>query len=111
DSTSATLVGGFTVEQGGSPNLTISIIGRDVIRFGTSQTYYGLIQNHGIVDAANVAAFLSQPGGVQAPSAFFGSIPALSSLTIPLIAIGPTSGTPVSCPFPLLNGCLHTVLP
>jgi 6-phosphogluconolactonase (cycloisomerase 2 family) len=109
DGTSATLLHGFAVEQGGSPNVTISIIGRDRIRFGSPQIYYGLIQNHGIIDAVNVAAFVSQSTGVQSPSGFFGPVPALTSLTIPFTAIGPTSGSPQSCPFRVTGG-LHTVL-
>jgi hypothetical protein len=99
--TSATLMGGFTVEQGGSPILTVDIIGRDTIRFGSSQQYYAVIQNHGTIDAANVAAFVNQTIGSNfvAPSVqgFLGPVSAISAVTVPLTALGPPNGSPTNC--------------
>src|SRR5262249_30203023 len=69
DGTSATLVGGFTVEQGGTPKILVDIIGRDKLRIGTPQTYYLSVNNTGNVDASNVAATIgvSIPTSVQVP--------------------------------------------
>ena len=40
DNSSVSLPSAFTVEQGGSPNVSVDIIGRNAIRFGGKQTYY-----------------------------------------------------------------------
>src|ERR1022692_4124822 len=125
DNTTTTLTGGFTVEQGGAAQISVNIIGRDKIRFDTEQTYYTIIQNHGAVDAANVAAFVDQssvplsqamrvansanvatPG---VPSAFLGSVPAFSSITLPLRAIGPPSGSLANCSS--VNSGAHIIQP
>ncbi len=123
DGTSTTLSAGFTVEQGGTPQLTVEIIGRDKIRFGTNQNYFALIQNHGIVDATNVAAVVSESAGenlaslVQvsssatgqaSPSTFLGTVTALSSVRLPFTAIAPLSGS-TSCPS--ITGKSHIVQP
>ncbi|MGD0872381.1 MAG: hypothetical protein ABSB88_22760 [Bryobacteraceae bacterium] len=65
DGTSATLTGGFTVQQGGAPQISVNIIGRDKIRFGTAQTYYIAVGNSGNVDAAPGLVSLSVPSTVQ----------------------------------------------
>ena len=124
DNTSVTLPAGFTVEQGGAPQISVNIIGRDKIRIGQQQTYYSIIQNHGTVDASNVAAFVTQSSGLQTlvpksltnfspfpqttPSTFFGSIAAFSSLVIPFVATGPPSGFP-TCP--AINTGVHMLRP
>ena len=125
DGTTATDSQAFSVQQGGGPNLTITVIGLDRIRFGNTQTYYGLIQNRGIIDAANVVAFVNQSSPPQSsgllslsapigvtqplPSTFIGSVPALSSLIVPFPAQGPISGAPSNCI--LVNGGLHALQP
>ncbi|HLK66778.1 MAG TPA: hypothetical protein VKU19_25265 [Bryobacteraceae bacterium] len=65
DGTTATLTGGFTVEQGGAPQIWVDIIGRNVIRIGTAQTYYLECGNRGNVDAALVQCWVSFPASVQ----------------------------------------------
>ena len=104
DKTGNTMAAAFTVEQRGSQNLTFDLVGRDKIRFGSTQQYYAIIQNHGTVDASNVAVFLNESGllpsssqlaaksvqltsAVSPVSAFFGPVHALSSVVIPFTAI------------------------
>jgi uncharacterized protein (TIGR03437 family) len=64
DGTSATLTGGFTVEQGGAPQISVNIIGRDKIRIGTAQTYYVAVSNTGSVDSTPGIASLTLPSFV-----------------------------------------------
>jgi hypothetical protein len=84
DGTSITLNGGFNVEQGGTPQLSVNIIGRNKIRIGRDQAYYVAIENSGNVDAAG--SFL----WVQFP------IQAQLGLGFPLV---PVSAFSVSAPF------------
>jgi Lactonase, 7-bladed beta-propeller len=65
DNTSVTLPAGFTVEQGGAPNIHVDIIGRDNLRFATPQTYYLAITNSGPVDSPPGILSLSIPSGVE----------------------------------------------
>jgi len=65
DGTSATLAGGFTVEQGGAPDISVEIVGRTQIRFGKAQTYYISVRNSGNVDAGPGLVSLSFPQAVQ----------------------------------------------
>jgi hypothetical protein len=61
DGTSITSEAAFTVEQGGAPDLSVNIIGRNQIRIGSDQTYYVSIHNNGSVDAPFVEADVNQP--------------------------------------------------
>jgi len=73
-----TLPNGFTVEQGGAPQIWVDIIGPDEIRVGRTQTYYVMYGNTGNVDAGGV------PVWVQVPN----------TVTISLgLTPGPSSGT------------------
>lgn len=65
DDTSVTLPNAFSVEQGGQPQISLSIIGRSQIRIGQQQSYYVDIQNQGSVDAPIVIASLSSSGDAQ----------------------------------------------
>jgi 6-phosphogluconolactonase (cycloisomerase 2 family) len=51
DGTTATLTGGFTVEQGGAAQISVNIIGRNAIRLRTPQTFYLTLGNTSNVDA------------------------------------------------------------
>ncbi len=61
DNTSLSIPDGFTVEQGGQANVSVSIIGLDKIRIGSTQTYYLSIRNEGNVDAPLVEADIPDP--------------------------------------------------
>jgi len=63
--TSATLANGFIVEQGGAPNISVDIVGRDRIRIGQAQTYYVVVTNRGNIDAAGVPFWIEFPNGVS----------------------------------------------
>jgi hypothetical protein len=65
DGTSATLTGGFTVEQGGAPQISVSIVGRDKIRIGTNQTFYVTLSNSGNIDAGIVPLSIQVPNYVN----------------------------------------------
>jgi hypothetical protein len=101
DNNSVSLSSVFTIGSGGAPNLSLQIVGGDTIRFGTTRTFYGIIQNLGDVDSANIAAYFDQPGS-QA-SAYFGPLDALSSITIPFPVAAPASGCA------LVGGGLHVL--
>src|SRR5205823_3559830 len=51
DGTSRNVPKPFTIEQGGSPQLQVEIVGLNLIRFGREQTYYIVVRNTGNVDA------------------------------------------------------------
>jgi hypothetical protein len=59
--TSVTLAGGFTVEQGGAPQISVDIIGRNQIRIGQAQTYYVLLDNKGNVDSSGEIVSVGVP--------------------------------------------------
>jgi len=61
DSSLVSLPGGFTVEQGGAPQLWLDIIGRDRTRIGREQTYYVVYGNRGNVDARYAPLWLRFP--------------------------------------------------
>lgn len=60
-----TLPNGFTVQQGGAPQIAMDIIGLDKIRFGQAQTYYLVVTNTGSVDSAPGLLSLSVPASLQ----------------------------------------------
>lgn len=64
DSTTSTITGGFTVEQGGTPQISVSIVGRSQIRIGTPQTYYIVAGNAGNVDAPTSRVWIMFPTSV-----------------------------------------------
>jgi hypothetical protein len=94
DGTSATLTGGFTVEQGGAPRISVSLVGRDTIRIGTPQTFYATVQNQGNVDAPIVATTLrltgGQSGSTDFPAAIVGEVSAGANLSIPITIVEPS---------------------
>jgi hypothetical protein len=65
DGSSATLLGGFTVQQGGAPQIWANIVGLDRIQIGKAQTYYVVVTNAGNVDSDPSLVSLSVPAGVQ----------------------------------------------
>lgn len=65
DTTTTTLNAGFTVEQGGAPQISVEIIGRDKIRIGTQQTFYLAITNSGNIDAVGVPIWVQVPSNVN----------------------------------------------
>jgi hypothetical protein len=69
DNSSVTLPSAFTVEQGGSPNVSVDIIGRSQIRFGRPQSYYLVVSNTGNVDGSPDLVTLSFPSTISADPA------------------------------------------
>ncbi|MGA8028717.1 MAG: NHL repeat-containing protein [Bryobacteraceae bacterium] len=65
DRTSVTISDGFTIEQGGSPDISVEIIGFDKIRIGSQQTYYLAITNTGTVDSSAGILSLSIPSTLE----------------------------------------------
>lgn len=65
DGTSATLPAGFTVKQGGAPQISEDIIGRNQIRIGRDQTYYLILSNQGNVDSDLGISEISVPVGAS----------------------------------------------
>ena len=61
DNSSITLAGAFTVDQGGTPNIQVDILGRDKIRIGSPQTYYIQLTNSGNVDSGQGLVSLNIP--------------------------------------------------
>ncbi len=59
DSTSGALAGGFTVVQGGTPQVWVNVIGRNKIRLGSEQTFYIAYGNKGNVDANGLPLTIS----------------------------------------------------
>jgi len=62
---STTMSGAFTVDQGGSPNIAVSLIGRNVMRAGQSQVYFINVANSGDVDSGSVRVWVALPNYVQ----------------------------------------------
>jgi hypothetical protein len=116
DNTTVTLTGGFTVEQGGAAQISVNIIGRNVIRIGTPQTFYLALNNTGNVDASPIVASI----GLSAPTT--GSVPAtdplldqyqsatvgqIESFAIPTVAANCTQVIPFSVTAPPSATAFH----
>lgn len=102
---------GFTVVEGGAPDISVDLIGRSEHRPGLTQTYYIVVENHGTVDADAASIWLQFPsiiswtaGPDQIPSDvgqigtdtvlfydLIGSMPVGSSNTIALQLTTPTT--------------------
>jgi len=95
DNTSVILPVGFTVEQGGVPEISVQIIGRDRIRFATEQTYYLEVVNTGSIDSPPGLALLEIPStlGFQQPNG--ASLFVAGNSSAPEFGI-PTLGSPAS---------------
>jgi len=65
DGTTATLPGGFTIEEGGAPQLWSDVIGRPVLRPGFPGTFYLYYGNRGNVDAVGVSLVLAIPSNLD----------------------------------------------
>jgi len=72
DSTIATLPNGFTVEQGGAPQLWANVVGRNVIRIGDVETLYVIYGNLGNTDALGTRVVAYFPSAV-APNLTLGN--------------------------------------
>ena len=57
--------GAFTVEQGGSPQVQVDIIGPNLVRIGREQTFLLAVRNSGNVDAGPGLVSLSVPPTIQ----------------------------------------------
>lgn len=68
DSTSLVLPDQFTIDQGGSARLTVSIIGRGQVRIGTPQTYYIAAHNPGLINSRPASIFITVPQGMTVNS-------------------------------------------
>lgn len=64
DNSINTLPNAFTVQQGGTTQISASLIGRDKIRFGTPQTYYIQVSNTGTIDSEPGLVTLSVPSSI-----------------------------------------------
>jgi hypothetical protein len=58
---STALSGAFTVDQGGTSNIAVSLVGRNVMRGGQQQTYYVSISNLGNIDSDSGLIWVSMP--------------------------------------------------
>src|ERR1022692_443715 len=65
DGTMVTLMGAFTIEQGGAAQISVSVAGRSQIRIGTPQSYFVVVTNTGNVDATPGLISFSVPSPVQ----------------------------------------------
>jgi hypothetical protein len=110
DGTSAMHTGGFTIEEGGRPQIWLDIIVREKIRIGQEQTLYVTNGNRGTMDASNFGIWIAFPSFIglnlnpnQKPSSFgklngntyvaFDVVsPAGSSAPIPIILTDPLLG-------------------
>jgi len=72
DNTSASLLAGFTIDQGGAPQVWVDIVGRDKIRVGTPQSFYVTYGNRGTTDALATHLLVYFPSSVS-PSVTFGN--------------------------------------
>jgi len=61
---SFTKQGGFTVQSGGQPNLTASIVGRPIIRTGFPSTFYVNVTNSGNENAYFTPLWITLPAGI-----------------------------------------------
>lgn len=109
DSSSVALMGGFTVDQGGTPQLSMDILGRPQLRLGASQNYYLLISNHGNVDASSLATSIavSAPSSAQnfdvSPLADVyqsATVGQVQSFVIPSLPAGSTESIPLTLTAP-----------
>ena len=64
DGSSFTKQGGFTVQSGGQPNLTASIVGRPIIRTGFPSTFYVNVTNSGNENAYFTPLWITLPVGI-----------------------------------------------
>jgi len=65
DGSSATLPDGFTIEQGGAPELWHDVIGPTALRSGRPGRYRFLVGNRGNVDALGVPVMIAVPRNVE----------------------------------------------
>src|ERR1051326_3349904 len=92
DNTSVTLPGGFTVEQGGAPQIWVDIIGRDKIRIGSEQAYYIVVGNSGNLNVYDAMVFINVPSGLTV--SVNNLLPPIAP-TDPSLAIGASTLIPV----------------
>jgi len=64
DGATFTKQGAFTVQSGGAPNLSVSIVGRPIIRTGSPSTFFVNVTNSGTQDAYLVPLWISLPSSV-----------------------------------------------
>jgi hypothetical protein len=106
DNTTATLTGGFTVEQGGAPQLWSNLIGRNRIRIGVPQTFYIAYGNYGSTDALSVRLLAYVPSSLS-PTLTFGNANSVATtatqgsttvlaINLGRVAAGSTSLIPVT---------------
>jgi hypothetical protein len=62
---SFTKSGGFTVQSGGQPDLSVSVVGRPIIRTGFPSTFYVNVTNSGSENAYFVPLWVTLPVGVS----------------------------------------------
>jgi hypothetical protein len=65
DTNIARLTGAFTIEQGGAPQLSGTIIGLSRLRLGRGTVFYAVLRNDGLIDTDLVAVTLETEGAPQ----------------------------------------------
>ncbi|HEY3742649.1 MAG TPA: hypothetical protein VGL53_22530, partial [Bryobacteraceae bacterium] len=109
DQSSISLSSGFTIEQGGSPQISVDIIGRSALRLGAPQTFYLAVKNSGNLNASSVAASvgIAAPTSVQASDAdplldaySSTTVGQVQSFIIPTLAAGTTQSIPITLTAP-----------
>jgi len=86
--------GAFTVEQGGSPQVQVDIIGPNLVRIGREQTFLLAVRNSGNVDAGPGLVSLSVPPTIQY----------VQESGVDLFSAGVTSSLEYGIPSPTNNG-------
>jgi len=103
DGTNASLSQGFTVQQGGAPEVWADIVGEGVILAGKNQLYYVEVGNHGNVDAAVTRVWTAFPNYIawqavgQSPS----SSGQQNGTSYVAFDVAPTAGSTVEIPINL----------
>ena len=57
--------GGFTVQKGGQPNLSVNVIGRTFMRTGIPSTFFVNVANSGNLDALFVPVWITVPSNIS----------------------------------------------
>ena len=79
DNTTASLPSGFTVEQGGAPQLWVNVLGRDRTRIGGAQTFYISYGNRGNVDAFGAHLVVTFPSSLTSGLGFANEVGVVST--------------------------------
>jgi hypothetical protein len=82
DGTSNTLAGGFTVEQGGAPQLWVDVVGLNEIRFAHQQMFFITYGNRGNVDGLGVHLTFTFPSTLASTLGFGNEVGVVTTATL-----------------------------